>query len=163
MSPFSGWLRPGPAHLAANDLAKLVRVTRDLPRFLRAPVGVEEARGIVKGRLATREARFLAMARRAIYGWPACPYLKLLRGAGCEFDDLKSMLESDGLEGALARLAEAGVYLLSAWLAARDTNTSIFCNRTWRTWVSGGTSKVSGPSSALSPPTSTQEWSRSLV
>lgn len=86
-------------------------MSRDLPRFLRAPVDVGRAVDAVGARLATREPRFLAMAERAIYGRPSSPYLKLLRGAGCGLDDLRELVRREGLEAALERLAAAGVYL----------------------------------------------------
>jgi hypothetical protein len=95
----------------AGDVAKLVRVARDLPRFLRTPLDADAAAGAIRARLATREATFLAMAVRSIYGRPSSPYVKLLRAAGCELADLRQLVESDGLEPALERLAAAGVYL----------------------------------------------------
>jgi len=95
----------------ADDLAKLARVSRDLPRFLRAPVEVGRAIDTIGSRLATREPRFLALAERAVYARPSSPYLRLLRAAGCELDDLRQLVQRDGLEGALERLAAAGVYL----------------------------------------------------
>lgn len=94
-----------------HKLAKLVRLTRDIRRFLRTPVSAEQAVEIVGRRLATREERFLRTAERAIYGHPGSPYLQLLRAAGCEFGDLKSLVAEEGLEGSLSRLVEAGVFV----------------------------------------------------
>jgi hypothetical protein len=51
------------------------------------------------------------MAERAIYGHQRSPYHQLLRAAGCEFGDLKALLDKDGLETTLSRLVEAGVYV----------------------------------------------------
>ncbi len=104
-------LRSGAVRRVASDLSKLARVTRDLPRFIRAPIELGYAIDAIKARLNTREARFLAMASRAIYRQPASPYLKLLRAAGCEFNDLERVVQRDGLEKALERLAAAGIYL----------------------------------------------------
>jgi len=94
-----------------HKLTRLARLTRDIRRFLHTPVSVEQAVEIVGRRLATREERFLRTAERAIYGHPGSPYLQLLRAAGCEFGDLKSLVDKEGLEGSLSRLVEAGVYV----------------------------------------------------
>ena len=46
-----------------------------------------------------------------IYRNPSSPYLPLLRLAGCEPGDLARLVEREGVEGALERLRDAGVYL----------------------------------------------------
>ncbi len=46
-----------------------------------------------------------------MFGNPSSPYLALLRLAGCEPGDVTRLLAQDGLEGTLARLRDAGVYL----------------------------------------------------
>ena len=75
------------------------------------PARVAQAQAEMKARVANRERRFLAMARRLIFAQPASPYLRLLRWAGCEAGDLEAMLVADGLEGTLDQLREAGAYL----------------------------------------------------
>jgi hypothetical protein len=94
-----------------SELAKLARVTRDLPPFLRTPLHVGQAAEIIEERLRSRQERFLRMTQRLIYNNPRSPYLQLLRNAGCEFSELTVMVARNGLEGALAQLAAAGVYL----------------------------------------------------
>jgi hypothetical protein len=94
-----------------NNLAMLARLTRDAPRSLRTPITAEQAAAVVKRRLATREARFLGLLERAVYGHPASPYRQLLLTAGCELGDLETLVAQEGLEGTLARLLESGVYL----------------------------------------------------
>ena len=94
-----------------SDLGMLTRLTRDIRSFLQAPVTVEQAGGIVKQRLAMREERFLTMAGQAIFKRPRSPYLRLLRAAGCELGDFKSLVDREGLDGALSRLVEDGVYV----------------------------------------------------
>jgi hypothetical protein len=84
---------------------------RDLPPFLRRPLTCELARARAAERLAHRETRFLRMAERAIYQNPASPYLPLLRNAGCDLGDLRALVTSRGLEGALSHLAASGVYV----------------------------------------------------
>jgi hypothetical protein len=92
-----------------RDLLPLARLARDLPGFLRWPVESEVAAGVLRRRLETRESRFLALARRAIFEHRASPYRPLLDAAGCRYQDLEALVTRDGLEGALARLAAAGV------------------------------------------------------
>ena len=49
-----------------RDLSMMARLTRDLPRFLRAPMSVEEAETALRHRLETRVERFLAMVEHHI-------------------------------------------------------------------------------------------------
>lgn len=55
-----------------------------LPAFLRRPITAEEARATLRDRLERREADFLALARRLIYGHAASPYRPLLQMVGCD-------------------------------------------------------------------------------
>jgi hypothetical protein len=97
--------------LRAADARVGVRLLRRLPGFLRAPITAEGARATLRDRLQRREADFLALARRLIYGHAGSPYRALLRMAGCEAGDLARLVASEGLEGALGVLAAQGVYL----------------------------------------------------
>jgi hypothetical protein len=92
-----------------SDLQMYARFARDLPRFLAAQDTAEGGRALLAERLATREERFLDLAERAVYGYPASPYLPLLRAAGCELGDLRRLVGERGLEGALDELRGAGV------------------------------------------------------
>lgn len=82
-----------------------------LHRFLRPGLTLAQARDILQRRLAARDERFLAMARATIYGHAPSPYLRLLRMAGCEYGDLGAEVNRHGLEAALRRLRQAGVYV----------------------------------------------------
>jgi hypothetical protein len=93
------------------DLATGVRFLAHLPRFLRRPLAVAEARAIVQRRLQTREADFLALAARLVHGSLSSPYRRLLQVAGCELGDLGRLVCQDGIEGALRQLLRHGVYL----------------------------------------------------
>lgn len=95
----------------ARDVVTLGRLARRLPAFLRTRVTLEQARDQLRRQRDEREANFLDVASRGIYGHPASPYLPLLRAAGCELGDLRAMVRSRGLEGALSALREAGVYV----------------------------------------------------
>ena len=89
----------------------LARLARDLPGYLQSPMSPETARQRFQEGLATRSRRLATVVERAIYGHPRSPYRKLLRAAGCELGDVKALLAREGVEGALAQLAEQGVYL----------------------------------------------------
>jgi len=91
------------------DPGMLGRLARDLVGFLRAPITADQAEGLVRARLARREESFLRMAGEMIYAHPRSPYRHLLRAAGCEYGDLAALVEREGLDGALTRLADAGV------------------------------------------------------
>lgn len=77
-----------------HDVAALLRLARDLPAFLRTPVTLAEAHDRVRERLTAREARFLSVVDRTMYGHPGNPYLRLLRAAGCEFGQLLCIARS---------------------------------------------------------------------
>jgi hypothetical protein len=89
----------------------LARFTRDVPRFLRTPISLEQARAKLRADLASRERRFLAVVDRAIYAHARSPYARLLRHAGCEAGDLRTLVAREGIEGALRTLAGQGVYV----------------------------------------------------
>jgi hypothetical protein len=89
----------------------LLRLARDLRPWLAKRLTVPASQALVRDALPTREHRFLALARDVIYARPASPYFTLLRWAGCELGDLRALVESDGLEGALDTLAANGVYV----------------------------------------------------
>ena len=93
------------------DIAAGVRFLGRLPSFLRHPIGSAEARAIVRRRLERREADFLAVAERLIYGYDGSPYRRLLRLAGCEYGDLERLVDREGVEGTLRNLYRQGVYL----------------------------------------------------
>jgi hypothetical protein len=87
------------------------RFARGLREFLRRPISVAEAQAIVCRRLAQREDSFLNMVERGVYEHPSSPYRLLLRQAGCELGDLRDLVHTRGLEGALRSLHDAGVYV----------------------------------------------------
>ncbi|MFH1681291.1 MAG: hypothetical protein ABIH26_11705, partial [Candidatus Eisenbacteria bacterium] len=93
-----------------SDLVMYGRFAFGLRGFLRERVSLEEARAVVRRRLEEREANFLRVARRGIFGYPKSPYRPLLETAGCGYGDLVAMVRRDGIESALRALREAGVY-----------------------------------------------------
>lgn len=88
-----------------------LRFMSKLPGFLRQDIEPQTAKAILQNRLQNREARFLAIVKECIYALEKNPYLALLKHIGCEFEDLKNLVEKDGLEEALTNLLHQGVYL----------------------------------------------------
>ncbi|MBN2573587.1 MAG: hypothetical protein JXP73_03405 [Deltaproteobacteria bacterium] len=102
-----------------GQLGQLVRLGLGLPGFLREPVTAAGAAEQLRRLLAAREARFLDVARRLIYGHPGSPYRALLRWAGCAYADLEAGVRRDGIETTLRRLRAAGVYVRLAEFKGR--------------------------------------------
>lgn len=94
-----------------GDLSAGARLVSQLPAYLREPLGLDQARAILRRRLDRREADFLDLVRRGIVANPRSPYLALFRLAGLELGDLERLVARDGLEGALQTLYRSGVYL----------------------------------------------------
>jgi hypothetical protein len=92
-----------------SDAILMARLTKELPAFLKLPLSLQQALSEIKARLEQREQRFLALARDAIFSNPQSPYLKLLRSTGCGKRDLEELVAKEGLDGALACLADKGV------------------------------------------------------
>jgi hypothetical protein len=105
--------------VSASDLVAGARFFAGLPGVLWRPVGVDRARRIVHARVARRAVDFLYLARRTIFAQPMCPYRRLLRAAGIEPGDLARLVTREGLEGALATIFRAGVYLTMDELKGR--------------------------------------------
>jgi hypothetical protein len=92
-----------------DDVRMYAGFARALGPYLRHTVTLDEARAIVRGRLAERGELFLRTAGRGIYGHPTSPYLPLLRRAGCELGDLQRSVRTRGLEDTLRALRDGGV------------------------------------------------------
>jgi hypothetical protein len=103
--------RPRGHRVGLGDLATAFRFARDLPAFLRTPLDLEDAGRLVKERLARRDENLLDHLRHGVYANPRSPYRDLLRHAGCELGDAERLVRAEGVEGALAALYDAGVYL----------------------------------------------------
>jgi hypothetical protein len=95
----------------SEDVAVAARFLRGLPGFLRNPLMLEEARAVLAERMRSRERRFLALVGASIDGRPDSVYARLLEFAGCELGDVERIVADHGVEGALQRLVQEGVYL----------------------------------------------------
>ena len=96
--------------ISLEDIRAGARLLAGLPGFLRTPFTIDEAREVLRRRLAVRESRFLDLAAR-IFDWPRAPYRALLEHVGCEPGDVRELVRREGVEGALTVLAERGVFL----------------------------------------------------
>ncbi len=94
-----------------TEALKAVRYAAALSRTWRAGSPAVDPVAHVRAAAERREAAFLAMMHRSIYGHPASPYLALLRAAGIEEGDVAALVDREGIEATLTRLCEAGVYL----------------------------------------------------
>jgi hypothetical protein len=98
-----------------SELTSYLKLLTKFPVSVRQAVRqkftLDEARAIIRERLARREESFLEVAKQCIYANPASPYRMLLEMAGCEFGDLATMVKKAGIESTLRELREAGVYV----------------------------------------------------
>lgn len=94
-----------------SDLGNAYRYTVGLRRYWRASLGEADPETLVRGWVAQRETLFLRYVSRVIYGNPHSPYLPLLQAANIDAARLAGLVADHGIEGALRRLYEAGVYV----------------------------------------------------
>jgi hypothetical protein len=71
---------------------------------------IERAVGLIQRRVRDREENFLNFVGKGIFHYSPSPYLKLLEPNKIHFDDLKSWVAREGVEGALRILETEGVY-----------------------------------------------------
>src|SRR5271157_4723442 len=93
------------------DAYRLLCFTAAVKSFLREPMSVEAAKAFVCDRMSRRNELFLDGLERAVFGTPRSPYRQLLQEAGCELGDIRRLVHQEGLECALQRLQEGGVYV----------------------------------------------------
>jgi hypothetical protein len=91
-------------------LTGFARYARSLPRFLAEPLSEADARARIARDLAAREERFLALLG-GVFADLRSPYLRLFERAGIEQGDVAALVREDGLEPALRRLYDEGVWL----------------------------------------------------
>ena len=94
-----------------DSIKPYARFATGLRRYLRHKLTLEEARAVVQRRLAEREANFLRLVEKGIFGHPRSPYLPLLKLAQVELGDIRNMVRDKGLEGTLHALHDAGVHI----------------------------------------------------
>jgi hypothetical protein len=96
---------------AFSSLVKYTRFSLSLRGYLKNQVTLEQAEQVVRLRIGDREKNFLNLVHKGIYHYPDSPYLKLLKEVGCEYEDIKNLVEKSGIESALQKLFQEGVYI----------------------------------------------------
>jgi hypothetical protein len=94
-----------------SDVLIYSRLAFSLRGFLSSTVNVEESKQIITTGLRNREQNFLKLVQKGIYQNLDSPYIKLLQMAGCEFGDMESLVNKEGIEATLKKLLAEGVYL----------------------------------------------------
>jgi hypothetical protein len=89
----------------------LARLSLGLRSFARESISLEQAEAAIRAGLERREAALLETLQGAIFANRRSPYLQLFQAAGCELDDVRRLVRQEGVEGALQRLLEAGIYV----------------------------------------------------
>lgn len=79
--------------------------------FLRETLRFEDCQRIIAEQLSSRASSFLRVVEHCIFGAGDNPYRQLLAHAGYGLGEIERLVASQGLEGALETLREAGVYL----------------------------------------------------
>jgi len=94
-----------------DDARMFLRFAGGLHRFLSTPMSWDDCRRLLDEQRRDREKIFLRVLEQAVYRRAESPYRKLLAWAGVELGDVRKMVDEDGIEGALSRLLDAGVYV----------------------------------------------------
>lgn len=97
--------------MTRRELGALARYASGLRRFLREPLTRDEARALVTAGLEARGENFLRLLDSAVFRRKRSPYSALFRLAGIEAGDVARLVRDDGVEAALGRLYDAGVYV----------------------------------------------------
>jgi hypothetical protein len=97
--------------LLFTKLSKYWRFATGLKGFLSETLSDEQCCEIIRNNQENRERNLLDIVKIAVYGNKNSPYLKLLRLAGCEYDDFERMVRSEGIEPTLHVLRSRGVYI----------------------------------------------------
>ncbi|MEX2030936.1 MAG: hypothetical protein WD906_08190 [Anaerolineales bacterium] len=94
-----------------DRLSAAFRFATGLQSFLSRTLSAEECRQIVEAGLRQRETSFLHLVESAVFGNPNSPYLPLFQRAGVSMPDVTLWLNESGVEGALGKLFDAGIWL----------------------------------------------------
>lgn len=94
-----------------DELKIFSRYAWGLNEFFRTTLPAESCSRMITSQLQNREKSFLRILKLGIYDNPISPYFKLLRHAGIEYGDFVKLVESEGIEGALSKIYDTGVYL----------------------------------------------------
>lgn len=93
------------------DLRAAARFGLKLGPYLRRPLTAGDAESALTAGLRSRREHFLRLVRVAAFDRPASPLGRLLSWSGFSHESLSNLTAQLGIEGALERLYDAGVYL----------------------------------------------------
>jgi hypothetical protein len=82
-----------------------------LRSYLRTTLTEQECFQLVNDQLRNRQDRFLQILKHGIFENPKSPYRALLDHAGLSFLDVSRLVSTHGVEGALERLLDRGVFV----------------------------------------------------
>jgi hypothetical protein len=94
-----------------DDLRLFPRYVAGLSRFLGSPTTLAEARRRIGDQLGRRDEGLLTILEHGVYANPHSPYLALLRHAGVELGDVRSLVREQGVHATLTKLREEGVHV----------------------------------------------------
>src|SRR2546422_3138486 len=109
-------------------MRKYARFISGLHKYFRGRLepqeALEQARKLLKKRIASRERNFLSLVEKGIFGYSKSPYLRLLAAKRIAFDDIRKWVESEGIEATLARLLNEGDALRREQPQIRDRKST---------------------------------------
>jgi hypothetical protein len=94
-----------------DDARILARYVRRLPAFLRVSLTPEECHRAIESGLQMRERNLAVVIERAVFANPGSPYAALFSNAGIELGDALELIRDEGVEDALTRFYDAGVFV----------------------------------------------------
>ena len=100
--------------MGTNPFTSLIRQLKTafaIRAFLHHTLTPDDGRTMTLRLLQQRQTSFLSVLRHAVYENPDSSYLKMLRWAGIEYEQVESDVAAVGLEAALEKLYEAGIYV----------------------------------------------------
>ena len=96
---------------ALERLGMLTRYLRGLPGYLEGRLDPGTAPAWIAEAVRHRSPEFLRLLDDGVFQNPRSPYRNLFSWAGVEAEDVRELVTSEGVEGALRRLFDAGVYV----------------------------------------------------
>lgn len=94
-----------------EQVALFRRLVGALPGYLREPLAPQAAHARVRADLDRRADNLVRVISEAVLAVPGSPYRALLEHAGATAEEVADLIRREGVEGALERLYDAGVYV----------------------------------------------------
>jgi hypothetical protein len=94
-----------------EDLRLYGRYAAGLREFFRHQLSPADGAAIIQRQRAGRDQNFLQLLEHGVFAQPGSPYRRLLEHNGIELGDVEALVSDYGLEDALERLCDEGVYV----------------------------------------------------